>query len=974
MANPFANDPDLTFSIVVTPNQNNTVRVVPVPEFLGQGPQGIQGEDGPTGPTGSSGPTGPTGPQGSQGPVGIGEQGPQGNTGPTGPQGVQGVKGNTGDTGPAGQRGLQGVQGFQGEIGNVGPQGPRGFQGDQGVKGDTGSVGPTGARGLTGQAGAAGAAGATGPTGSQGPQGVQGPRGFEGEAGPKGDRGSAGPQGVQGPTGPQGTSINLLGSKATPDDLPFSGNGGDAWIVESNGDLYVWDTATSLWDNVGQIVGPQGEQGVTGPQGESGPTGPTGETGPQGDTGPTGPIGETGPTGSTGETGPIGETGPTGPQGDPGPTGPTGETGPTGPQGEEGIQGIQGEQGIQGVEGEQGIQGETGPTGPAGADGFVGSDGATGPTGPAGDTGPTGPTGLTGETGPTGPQGEAGPQGVTGPTGPAGAQGPTGADSTVTGPTGPTGPQGEQGIQGETGPTGADSTVEGPPGTFSPLENAPTDPIDGNAWFDTNEGRLYVYYDGYWIEVMSNEAGPTGPTGPSGGPTGPTGATGAAGTPGAGGTLGYYGSFYDMTDQQLASTSTAQVIAIGTTSESNGVSIENGDEVTFAYAGTYSLTFSIQITNLANSVEKAIFWLKTNDVDYPDSATEIDLAPRKSADVPNRQIVTINYVATAFAGQQVQVYWSGSSTQLKVESLPAGTSPISPAVPSIILTAVQVMYTQLGPTGSEGPTGPQGEIGATGSTGPQGVTGPTGASGVVSVTGPITNSGTSTNANIGIDLTNIAPINDPTFTGTVAGPKLRLTSSSEADVGFTDNHAFQVGPSEDSHLIIDRNDVSTRLGGLGIEPTLYINRYGGKVNIGNGVDVITLDGGSVTIDGNVTGTPAEPEVNTNTAKNLGYIGLPQVILNTGNLTLSKAHSGKHIYVTGASQTITIPANASVPLETGTTIIIINENVSSSIAITSDTLRLAGTASTGTRTLAANGMATLVKIAATTWIISGNGLS
>jgi hypothetical protein len=201
-----------------------------------------------------------------------------------------------------------------------------------------------------------------------------------------------------------------------------------------------------------------------------------------------------------------------------------------------------------------------------------------------------------------------------------------------------------------------------------------------------------------------------------------------------------------MTDQPLASTSTAQVIAIGNTAESNGVSIVSGNQVTFAYAGTYSLTFSIQITNLANSVEKAIFWLKTNNVDYPDSATEIDLQPRKASDNPNRQVITINYVATATAGQQVQVYWSGSSTSLKVEALPAGTSPVSPAVPSIILTAVQVMYTQLGPTGAIGPTGPTGPQGITGPTGAAslvtgptgalGPTGPTGSQGIQGVTGP----------------------------------------------------------------------------------------------------------------------------------------------------------------------------------------------------------------------------------------------
>jgi hypothetical protein len=208
------------------------------------------------------------------------------------------------------------------------------------------------------------------------------------------------------------------------------------------------------------------------------------------------------------------------------------------------------------------------------------------------------------------------------------------------------------------------------------------------------------------------------------------------GPTGAGGSLGNYGSFYDLTDQPLASITTAQVVAIGSTSEANGVSIVSGDEITFANAGTYSLTFSIQISNLANSVEKAIFWLKTNNVDYPDSATEIDLQARKSSTEPNRQVITVNYVATATAGQQVQIYWSGSSTDLRLESFAAGTSPVSPAVPSIIVTATQVMYTQLGPTGNTGPTGPQGIQGDLGPTGPQGIQGIQGIQGVAGPTGP----------------------------------------------------------------------------------------------------------------------------------------------------------------------------------------------------------------------------------------------
>jgi hypothetical protein len=73
--------------------------------------------------------------------------------------------------------------------------------------------------------------------------------------------------------GAQGTSINVIGSVATEEDLPASANQNDAYIVQSNGDLYIWDVVTELWDNVGQIVGPEGPQGIQGETGAQGPQG-----------------------------------------------------------------------------------------------------------------------------------------------------------------------------------------------------------------------------------------------------------------------------------------------------------------------------------------------------------------------------------------------------------------------------------------------------------------------------------------------------------------------------------------------------------------------------------------------------------------------------------------------------------------------------------------------------------------------------
>jgi hypothetical protein len=95
---------------------------------------------------------------------------------------------------------------------------------------------------------------------------------------------------------------------------------------------------------------------------------------------------------------------------------------------------------------------------------------------------------------------------------------------------------------------------------------------------------------------------------------------------------------------------------------------------------------------------------------------------------------------------------------------------------------------------------------------------------------------------------------------------------------------------------------------------------------------------------------------------------------SGNYTLVEADAGELVYTT-TSRTVTIPSNASVPFQIGTSIVFVSgSGATTTIAITSDTLLLGGAGTSGSRTLAAHGMATAVKVASTTWYISGNGLS
>lgn len=99
---------------------------------------------------------------------------------------------------------------------------------------------------------------------------------------------------------------------------------------------------------------------------------------------------------------------------------------------------------------------------------------------------------------------------------------------------------------------------------------------------------------------------------------------------------------------------------------------------------------------------------------------------------------------------------------------------------------------------------------------------------------------------------------------------------------------------------------------------------------------------------------------------------------SADYTLVLADGGKHILHPASdanSRTFTIPANASVAYPTGTVITFVNLSANAlTIAITSDTLTFAGSGSTGSRSLADNGIATALKVGSTEWLISGTNLS
>jgi len=130
----------------------------------------------------------------------------------------------------------------------------------------------------------------------------------------------------------------------------------------------------------------------------------------------------------------------------------------------------------------------------------------------------------------------------------------------------------------------------------------------------------------------------------------------------------------------------------------------------------------------------------------------------------------------------------------------------------------------------------------------------------------------------------------------------------------------------------------------------------------------------------VLGTPTSGNLSNCTAdgtNSVGYLNIP-INSQSAAYTLVLADAGKSIFhpsTDANARTFTIPANSSVAYALGTAITFINMTSQVvSIAITTDTMYLAGTGTTGTRSLAQYGVATAIKMTSTTWIISGNGLT
>jgi hypothetical protein len=156
--------------------------------------------------------------------------------------------------------------------------------------------------------------------------------------------------------------------------------------------------------------------------------------------------------------------------------------------------------------------------------------------------------------------------------------------------------------------------------------------------------------------------------------------------PAAGNFAANYGMFEDNTTQLSGGSTSANLMLLGTTDYSNGVSVVSGSRITIATTGIYNIQFSAQFARAAGIGFATVeVWLAKNGANVAGSNGQVNV-PLSGG----RNIAAWNYLADVSSGDYFQLYWSSTDANIELLASAAGTNPTRPTTPSIIVTVTQV--------------------------------------------------------------------------------------------------------------------------------------------------------------------------------------------------------------------------------------------------------------------------------------------
>ena len=147
-----------------------------------------------------------------------------------------------------------------------------------------------------------------------------------------------------------------------------------------------------------------------------------------------------------------------------------------------------------------------------------------------------------------------------------------------------------------------------------------------------------------------------------------------------------FGSFYQSDTQSGFTPNTIYALSASSTADNTGITVVDNTKFTVSSGGTFNLQFSAQLQKIQGGTAESItIWLRINGLDVPSSSTDLTLA--------NNNILTVaawNFVVPLNAGDYMELMWSTTDQHIIIYGEPARTGPVRPALPSLIVTVVQI--------------------------------------------------------------------------------------------------------------------------------------------------------------------------------------------------------------------------------------------------------------------------------------------
>jgi len=139
------------------------------------------------------------------------------------------------------------------------------------------------------------------------------------------------------------------------------------------------------------------------------------------------------------------------------------------------------------------------------------------------------------------------------------------------------------------------------------------------------------------------------------------------------------------TADQIGNISSATAVTFNTDLVGAGISVVASTQITFAVAGAYMLSPSVQFKNTDAADHDATIWFRKNGTNITDSATNITVP--KAAD-GGAAVFSLSVFVVVTAGQYVEIMWLPEDIDVTIDASPAGA--IAPGIPSIICPVMRI--------------------------------------------------------------------------------------------------------------------------------------------------------------------------------------------------------------------------------------------------------------------------------------------